>query len=185
MWGSVEGFLKCRKISTLVETYVEKLDKAGSTVLHRIDELALHQSDAPEHKSDRAFGIPVAQTSWHTTVGPHNDGQAVECKIHRRRSMSMRRMGIMIASVFLLLLVPLLSVSATAQEARSEISLQGTGLFTKDTTGRDTTQRGTENGGFLVGYRYPFNRWFAAEGVTGSGPITHRYFAPAGLHRIQ
>ncbi len=67
----------------------------------------------------------------------------------------MRRMGITIASVFLLFSVPLLSVSATAQEARSEISLQGTGLFTKDTTGRDTTQRGTENGGFLVGYRYP------------------------------
>jgi hypothetical protein len=52
MWGSVEGFLKCRKISTLVETHVEKLDKAGSTVLHRIDELAPHQSDAPEHKPD-------------------------------------------------------------------------------------------------------------------------------------
>src|SRR5258708_32600200 len=150
MVGSAEGFLKCREISTLVETHVEKLDKAGRTVLHRIDELALHQSDAPEHKSDRAFGIPVAETSWHTTVGPHNDGKAVECKIHRRRSMSMRRMAIMIASVFLLLSSLLLSVSAAAQEGRSEVSLQATGLFTSDTTGRATTPPSTESGGCLV-----------------------------------
>ncbi len=97
----------------------------------------------------------------------------------------MRRVGIMIASVFLLLSSLLLSVSAAAQEGRSEVSLQGTGLFTRDTTGRDTTQRGTENGGFLVGYRYHFNRWLAAEGVYGYGRNTQQYFAPAGLSRIQ
>jgi len=97
----------------------------------------------------------------------------------------MRRIGVMIASVFVLLLVPLLSVSATAQEARSEISLQGAGLFTRDTTGRDTTQRVTENGGFLVGYRYHFNRWLAAEGVYGYSRNTQQYFAPVGLSRIQ
>ena len=55
----------------------------------------------------------------------------------------MRQMVIMIAVVVLLL-----SVGSTAQEARSEVSLQGTGLFTKDTTVRDSAQRGTENGGF-------------------------------------
>lgn len=92
----------------------------------------------------------------------------------------MRQMVIMIAVVVLLL-----SVGATAQETRSEISLQGTGLFTKDTTGRGTTQRGTENGGLLVGYRYHFNRWLAAEGVYGYGRNTQQYFAPAGLSRIQ
>lgn len=92
----------------------------------------------------------------------------------------MRRVAIMIAVVFLLL-----TVGATAQEARSEISLQGTGLFTKDATGRGTTQRGTENGGLLVGYRYHFNRWLAAEGVYGYGRNTQQFFAPAGLSRIQ
>ena len=84
----------------------------------------------------------------------------------------MRQMAIMIAVVVLLL-----SVGSTAQEARSEVSLQGTGLFTKDSTGRDSTQRGTENGGFLVGYRYHFNRWLAAEGVYGYGRNTQQYFA--------
>jgi len=92
----------------------------------------------------------------------------------------MRQMVIMIAVVVLLL-----SVGSTAQEARSEVSLQGTGLFTKDTTVRDSTQRGTENGGFLVGYRYHFNRWLAAEGVYGYGRNTQQYFAPSGLSRIQ
>ncbi len=92
----------------------------------------------------------------------------------------MRQMAIMIAVVVLLL-----SVGSTAQEARSEVSLQGTGLFTKDTTVRDSTQRGTENGGFLVGYRYHFNRWLAAEGVYGYGRNTQQYFAPSGLSRIQ
>ena len=92
----------------------------------------------------------------------------------------MRQMVIMIAVVVLLL-----SVGSTAQEARSEVSLQGTGLFTKDTTVRDSTQRGTENGGFLVAYRYHFNRWLAAEGVYGYGRNTQQYFAPSGLSRIQ
>jgi opacity protein-like surface antigen len=92
----------------------------------------------------------------------------------------MRQMAIMIAPAILLL-----SAGAAAQEARSEISLQGTGLFTKDATGNGMTQRGTENGGFLVGYRYHFNRWLAAEGVYGYGRNTQEYFAPAGLSRIQ
>ena len=92
----------------------------------------------------------------------------------------MRQMVIMIAVVVLLL-----SVGSTAQEARSEVSLQGTGLFTKDTTVRNSTQRGTENGGFLVSYRYHFNRWLAAEGVYGYGRNTQQYFAPSGLSRIQ
>ncbi|MBZ5667730.1 MAG: porin family protein [Acidobacteriia bacterium] len=92
----------------------------------------------------------------------------------------MRQMVVMIAAVVLLL-----AVGATAQEARSEVSLQGTGLFTKDANGRGTTQRGTEDGGFLVGYRYHFNRWLAAEGVYGYGRNTQEYFAPAGLSRVQ
>jgi opacity protein-like surface antigen len=87
--------------------------------------------------------------------------------------------------VMLAIAVLVLSVGASAQETRSEISLQGTGLFTKDTTGLGTTQRGTENGGLLVGYRYHFNRWLAAEGVYGYGRNTQQYFAPAGLSRIQ
>jgi hypothetical protein len=53
------------------------------------------------------------------------------------------------------------------QESRSEISLEGTGFFTKDTTGLGTTERSTNTGGSLVAYRYKLNRWIAAEAVYG------------------
>jgi len=79
----------------------------------------------------------------------------------------------------------LLGAAAVAQESRSEVSLQGTGLFTKDTTGQGTTQHATDAGGFLVGYRYHFNRWLAGEGVYGYGRNTQEFFTPAGLSRIQ
>src|SRR5258706_2418377 len=75
--------------------------------------------------------------------------------------------------------------AAVAQESRSEFSVQGTGLFTKDSAGQGTTQRGTEAGGFLVGYRYHFNRWLAGEGVYGYGRNTQEDFSAGGLSRIQ
>jgi opacity protein-like surface antigen len=90
------------------------------------------------------------------------------------------RKAVMVMGVAILLVA-----SAVAQESRSEVSLQGTGLFTKDTTGQGTTQRGTETGGFLVGYRYHFNRWLAGEGVYGYGRNTQQFFTPAGFSRIQ
>jgi len=92
----------------------------------------------------------------------------------------MHRIAIMIASIAFLL-----GGSAAAQEARSEIGLQGTGFFTTDTTDQGTTQRSTNTGGFLVGYRYSFNRWLAAEGVYGYDRNTQEYFAPAGFARVQ
>ena len=79
----------------------------------------------------------------------------------------------------------LVGVSAFAQESRSEISLQGMGMFTKDTAGNGTTQRATETGGLLVGYRYRLNRWLSADGVYGYGRNTQQYFTTAGLSNIQ
>jgi opacity protein-like surface antigen len=90
------------------------------------------------------------------------------------------RMAIMIVGA-----ISLLSVSATAQESRSEISVQGTGFFTKDSSGRGTLQQSTDTGGFLVGYRYHFNRWLAAEAVYGYDRNSQQYFSNAGLSRIQ
>ena len=78
----------------------------------------------------------------------------------------------------------LFGVGAMAQESRSEISLQGTGFFTKDTSGQGTTQRTTNTGGFLVGYRYNLNRWLAAEGVYGYDRNTDHFFGAASS-RIQ
>jgi opacity protein-like surface antigen len=92
----------------------------------------------------------------------------------------MKKTAIMIASAALLL-----AVSAVGQESRSEISLQGTGFFTKDSTGRGTTDRTTNTGGFLVGYRYNLNRWLAAETVYGYDRNTEHYFGSAASSRIQ
>jgi hypothetical protein len=59
------------------------------------------------------------------------------------------------------------SITALAQETRSEISVQGTGFFTKDTDGNGIRQHATDTGGFLLGYRYNFNHWLAAEANYG------------------
>jgi len=92
----------------------------------------------------------------------------------------MRKVVILVASVVLFL-----GAGAVAQESRSEVSLQGTGFFTKDTSGQGTTQRTTNTGGFLVGYRYNLNRWLAAEGVYGYDRNSQHYFGSTGFSRVQ
>src|SRR5690348_16742812 len=71
----------------------------------------------------------------------------------------------------------LISITAVAQENRSEISIQGTGFFTKDTAGNGVFQRANDTGGFLLGYRYNFNRWLAAEANYGYDRNTQFYFS--------
>lgn len=82
----------------------------------------------------------------------------------------MRRVLVIIAAVVTL------AVGSVAQENRSEISLQGTGFFTKDSNGQGNLQRSTETGGFTVGYRYHINRWLSAEGIYGFGRNSQEYF---------
>src|SRR6266704_3521247 len=53
-------------------------------------------------------------------------------------------------AVFITGLIALLISGAFAQEQRSEISIQGTGFYTKDATGNAVRQRATDTGGFLV-----------------------------------
>ena len=70
-----------------------------------------------------------------------------------------------------------LTMSAVAQEQqRSEISIEGTGFFTKDSAGNGVLDRATNTGGFLVGYRYNINRWLAAEANYGYDRNTQTYF---------
>ena len=80
----------------------------------------------------------------------------------------------------------LFTVGAMAQENGSEISLQGTGFFTKDTSGQGIARTTTDTGGFQVGYRYNFNRWLAAEGDYGFDRNTEKYFGGGfGGSRVQ
>jgi len=76
------------------------------------------------------------------------------------------------------------SMTATAQEARSEISVQGTGFFTKDSQGNGVQDHVTNAGGFLLGYRYNINRWLSAEADYGYDRNTQTYFG-SGLGRVQ
>jgi outer membrane immunogenic protein len=78
-----------------------------------------------------------------------------------------------------------LAIGSVAQESRSEISLQGTGFFTKDSSGRGNFERSTETGGFTVGYRYHLNRWLSAEGNYGYNRNTQQYFGGVGESRVQ
>jgi outer membrane immunogenic protein len=88
------------------------------------------------------------------------------------------------AGITAVALIGLLSVTAVAQETRSEISVQGTGFFTKDTDGNGIRDHVTNTGGFLVGYRYNINRWLAAEANYGYDRNTETYFGN-GLGRVQ
>jgi opacity protein-like surface antigen len=92
----------------------------------------------------------------------------------------MRRTAIMLAGS-----VILLTFGAAAQESRSEVSLQGTGFFTRDTNGQGISRTTTNTGGFLVGYRYHINRWLAAEANYGFDRNTQRYFSAGGQSRVQ
>ena len=73
-------------------------------------------------------------------------------------------------------ILAIVSITAVAQETRSEVSVQGTGFFTKDTEGNGIRQHATDTGGFLVGYRYNINRWLAAEANYGYDRNTQNYF---------
>jgi opacity protein-like surface antigen len=92
----------------------------------------------------------------------------------------MRRTALMLAG-----LVMLFTLGVTAQESRSEVSLQGTGFFTKDTNGQGISRTTTDTGGFLVGYRYHVNRWLSAEANYGWNRDSQKYFSTGGFSRIQ
>ena len=91
----------------------------------------------------------------------------------------MRRIAIILASFVMI------ALGATAQENRSEISLQGTGFFTEDASGRGISRTTTNTGGFLVGYRYHFNRWLSGDANYGYDRDTQRYFSTGGVSSVQ
>ncbi len=76
--------------------------------------------------------------------------------------------------------------SAMAQERRwQEISVQGTGFFTKASSGNGINQHATDTGGFLLGYRYHFNRWLAADASYGYARNTQQNFSSSGPLSVQ
>ncbi len=78
----------------------------------------------------------------------------------------------------------LLSTMAIAQDTKSEVTIQGMGTFTKNSTGNGIENQVTQSGGALVGYRYNFNHWLAAEADYAWTRNSQQYFGGT-VGRIQ
>src|ERR1700761_3111811 len=78
-----------------------------------------------------------------------------------------------------------ISWTASAQENRSEISLQGTALFTRSTTGNGTAYSATQSGGLIATYRYHLSHWISLEGAYGYNLNSQKYSLSSGAFRIQ
>src|SRR4051812_17789752 len=72
------------------------------------------------------------------------------------------------ALVASMLLVASAAKAQTEETGRSQqITIQGTGFFTRDSQGNGITQHSTDTGGLLLSYRYHFNRWLGADASYG------------------
>lgn len=81
-----------------------------------------------------------------------------------------------------------LSSAAMAQEwegYRREVTLQGTGFFTKNSEGNGISRTTTDTGGFLVGFRYRINHWAAVEGNYGYARNTQNFLTPSWPYGVQ
>ena len=82
-----------------------------------------------------------------------------------------------------------LALSATAalaqEEKPSQVSIQGTGLFTKSSNDQIPSNDASKSGGLLVGYSYQFSRWFGAEANYGYSRNTQNYLTLATPSSLQ
>jgi opacity protein-like surface antigen len=103
-------------------------------------------------------------------------------EIQRGRKRKMIRKIVMAT----ILAVLLCASGAMAQERRwQEISVQGTGFFTKDSSGNGINQHATDTGGFLLSYRYHFSRWLAADASYGYARNTQQDFSSSAPLSVQ
>jgi len=88
--------------------------------------------------------------------------------------------------VFLAMFMTLgITLAASAQENRSEISLQGGGLFPMAASGNGTSYSATDTAGVLGTYRYHLNHWISLEGAYGYNMNSQKYSLASGAFRIQ
>jgi opacity protein-like surface antigen len=69
----------------------------------------------------------------------------------------------------------LLSLPALAQNGNSEVSANFTGNFQKQANGFGVIDTASDSGGFVVNYRYHFNRWSAVEANYGNTLFSQVY----------
>jgi opacity protein-like surface antigen len=92
-------------------------------------------------------------------------------------------------AVFALAVMLALPVAMSAQtdtsQGKHEVTIQGSGFITKETTNNGITNDPTNSGGFLVGYRYNLNRWFSFEGDFDYFRNSQKYGGSASLSMIK
>src|SRR5579864_7214046 len=86
----------------------------------------------------------------------------------------MRSKPVLSAVAFIFLFI----TAGFAQDFKSEVSFQGTANLPKNSTNIDIPHDATKSGGFLIGYRYHLNSWFAVQGDYGYTRDTQKYFDP-------
>jgi opacity protein-like surface antigen len=86
----------------------------------------------------------------------------------------MRSKTVLSAVAFIFLFM----AAGVAQDFKSEFSVQGTVNLPKNSTNIDIPHDATKSGGFLIGYRYHLNSWFALQGDYGYTRDTQKYFDP-------
>ena len=75
--------------------------------------------------------------------------------------------------------------AAAAQQERQEIGVQGTAFFTKDSSESGINQHATDTGGFVLSYRYHFNRWLAADASYGYDRNTQQNVTSTGRLNVE
>jgi len=70
-------------------------------------------------------------------------------------------------------------------QLRNEISVQGTGFFTKDSEKNGIRQYTTDAGGLLISYRFHINRWLAADASYGYSRNFQNYITSTSTTTIQ
>ncbi len=84
-----------------------------------------------------------------------------------------------------LLLVPSAAMAQDMEEGRHEVSVQGTGFFTKNSEANGISQHSTDTGGFLTSYRFHINNWLAADASYGYARNTLQNLTLTGPFNVQ
>jgi opacity protein-like surface antigen len=105
--------------------------------------------------------------------------------IKRRKTMVRARMLVSALLGALLLCASAAKAQEREPGGRNEVSVQGTGFFTKDSQGTGFSQHSTDTGGFLISYRYHFNRWLAADASYGYARNTQQNLTTPSALNVQ
>jgi len=95
--------------------------------------------------------------------------------------MKFRSIAAVVFGVFFMLI----SSARADERSTQEVSVQGTGFFTKDSSSNVLNQHTTNSGGVLVSYRYHFNHWFGADVSYGWNRDTQQNISSNGSLNVQ